>query len=174
MEKKVYIGNDTAGYYLKSKCIEYLEGKGIPYVDCGSDDNPDIEATRYPFFAAKVAKAVASGEARCGLLICGTGIGISMAANKFKGVRAALVNSTYLARMTRRHNDANILCLGGRTIGVNIIANLNINLLATTFCNEVNFFLIKLTNVDFIATAHKFYTNNIFVNSAVVHISTTK
>ena len=86
MEKKIYIGNDTAGYYLKQKCIEYLEGKGISYVDCGSDDNPDIEATRYPFFAAKVAKSVATGEASCGLLICGTGIGISMAANKFKGV----------------------------------------------------------------------------------------
>jgi ribose 5-phosphate isomerase B len=117
MGKKIYIGNDTAGFYLKSKCIEYLEGKGIEYVDCGSEDDPDIEATRYPFFAAKVAAAVASGEARCGLLICGTGIGISIMANKFKGIRAALVTSTYLARMTRRHNDANILCLGGRTIG---------------------------------------------------------
>lgn len=117
MGKKVYLGNDTAGYYLKSKCIEYLEGKGIPYVDCGSKDDPDIEATRYPFFAAKVAAAVISGEARCGVLICGTGIGISIAANKYKGIRAALVNSTYLARMTRRHNDANILCFGGKTIG---------------------------------------------------------
>ena len=117
MEKKIYLGNDTAGYYLKSKCIEYLDGKGIPYVDCGSDDNPDIEATRYPFFAAKVAAAVQSGEARFGILICGTGIGISMTANKFKGVRAALVGSTYQAKMTRRHNDANILCMGGRTIG---------------------------------------------------------
>ena len=86
MEKKVYIGNDTAGFYLKSKCIEYLEGKGIPYVDCGSDDNPDIEATRYPFFAAKVAKAVASGEAKCGLLICGSGIGISIAAVPWHGL----------------------------------------------------------------------------------------
>ena len=117
MEKKVYLGNDTAGFYLKSKCIEYLEGKGIPYVDCGAEDDPDIEATRYPFFAAKVAAAVKRGEARCGVLICGTGIGISIAANKFKGIRAALVNSTYLARMTRRHNDSNILCLGGKTIG---------------------------------------------------------
>ncbi len=117
MEKKVYIGNDTAGYYLKSKCIEYLEGKGIPYVDCGAENNPDIEATRYPFFAAKVAKAVASGEARCGLLICGTGIGISMAANKFKGIRAGLCSSTYDAIMTRRHNNANILCMGGMTTG---------------------------------------------------------
>ena len=62
MEKKVYIGNDTAGYYLKSKCIEYLEGKGIPYVDCGSEDDPDIEATRYPFFAAKVAKLQEPGK----------------------------------------------------------------------------------------------------------------
>lgn len=117
MEKKVYLGNDTAGYFLKSKCIEYLEGKGIPYVDCGSDDNPDIEATRYPFFAAKVAAAVQSGEARCGVLICGTGIGISMAANKFKGIRAALVSSTYQAKMTRRHNNANVLCMGGKIIG---------------------------------------------------------
>lgn len=117
MEKKVYLGNDTAGYYLKTKCIEYLEGKGIPYVDCGSGDNPDIEATRYPFYAAKVAGAVQRGAARCGVLICGTGIGISMAANKFKGIRAGLVNTTYQACMTRRHNDANILCMGGKTIG---------------------------------------------------------
>ncbi len=115
--KKVYIGNDTAGYYLKMKCIEYLEGQGIPYVDCGSEDDPDIESTRYPFFAAKVAKAVATGEARCGLLICGTGIGISIAANKFKGVRAALCSNTYDAVMTRRHNNANILCMGGKTTG---------------------------------------------------------
>ena len=117
MEKKVYLGNDTAGYFLKTKCIEYLEGKGIPYVDCGSEDDPDIEATRYPFFAARVAKAVQNGEAICGVLICGTGIGISMAANKFKGIRAGLCSTTYQARMTRRHNDANILCMGGRTIG---------------------------------------------------------
>lgn len=117
MERKIYLGNDTAGYFLKSKCIEYLKGKGIPYVDCGSENNPDIEATRYPFFAAKVAEAVQSKEAQFGVLICGTGIGISMAANKFKGIRAALVSSTYQAKMTRRHNDANILCMGGKTIG---------------------------------------------------------
>ena len=115
--KPVYIGNDTAGYTLKMQCIEYLKGKGIPYVDCGSDNDPDIDATRYPFFAAKVAKAVQNGDARCGLLICGSGIGITMAANKFKGIRASLVSSTYLARMTRRHNDSNILCMGGRIIG---------------------------------------------------------
>lgn len=115
--KKVYLGNDTAGYFLKTKVIEYLEGKGIPYVDCGSGDDPDIESTRYPFFAARVAKAVSAGEARCGVLICGTGIGISMAANKFKNVRAGLCSTTYQAVMTRRHNDANILCFGGKTIG---------------------------------------------------------
>ena len=117
MEKAIYIGNDTAGFYLKSKCIEYLEGKGIPYVDCGSADDPDIEATRYPFFAAKVAKAVASGEARCGLLICGTGIGMSMAANKIKGIRAACCSDTFSAKFTRLHNDANVLCFGGRVVG---------------------------------------------------------
>ena len=115
--KPIYLGNDTAGYALKAKCIEYLEGKGIPYVDCGSSNDPDIEASRYPFFAAKVAKAVQKGKAHCGILICGTGIGISMAANKFKGIRAALVNTTYQAHMCRSHNDANIICLGGKTIG---------------------------------------------------------
>ena len=117
MEKKIYLGNDTAGYELKMKCIEYLEGKKIPYVDCGSDDNSDIETTRYPFFAAKVAAAVSRGEARCGILICGSGIGVNIIANKYKGVRAALCTSTYLSRMTRRHNDANILCMGGKVVG---------------------------------------------------------
>ena len=117
MEKKIYLGNDTAGYELKMKCIEYLEGKKIPYVDCGSDDNSDIETTRYPFFAAKVAAAVSRGEARCGILICGSGIGVNIMANKYKGVRAALCTSTYLSRMTRRHNDANILCMGGKVVG---------------------------------------------------------
>lgn len=117
MEKKIYLGNDTAGYFLKTKCMEYLDGKNIPYVDCGSPDEPDIEASRYPFFAAKVAAAVSRGEAKCGILICGTGVGISIMANKFKGVRAALCTSTYISRMTRMHNDANILCMGGKTIG---------------------------------------------------------
>ena len=117
MGDKVYLGNDTAGYYLKSKCIEYLEGKGIPYVDCGSDDNPDIEATRYPFFAAKVANAVRSGEARCGVLICGTGIGISLAANKVPGIRAAVCSEPYSAEMTVRHNNAQIIAFGARVVG---------------------------------------------------------
>ena len=115
--KPIYLGSDTAGVFLKKKCIEYLESKDIPYVDCGSEDDPDIEATRYPFFAAKVACAVSEGKASKGILICGTGIGISIAANKFKGVRAALCTDSYMAKMTRTHNDANILCMGGRTTG---------------------------------------------------------
>ncbi len=117
MKKPVYLGCDTAGNYLKLKCIEYLEGQEIPYVDCGSADDPDIEATRYPFFAARVAAAVTEGKAACGVLICGTGIGISIMANKFKGIRAALCADHYDAKMTRSHNDANILCMGGRTTG---------------------------------------------------------
>ncbi len=117
MKHVVYLGSDTAGCYLKQKCIEYLEGKGIEYVDCGSEEDPDIEKTRYPFFAARVAQAVRSGKATCGVCICGSGIGISIAANKFKGIRAALCTSTYQSVMTRRHNDANILCMGGRIVG---------------------------------------------------------
>lgn len=115
--KPIYLGCDTAGNWLKCKCMEYLEGKNIPYVDCGAEDDPDIEKTRYPFFAAKVASAVIKGEASYGVLICGTGIGINIMANKFKGIRAALCTDTYMAKMTRSHNNANILCMGGRTTG---------------------------------------------------------
>ncbi len=117
MEKKIYIGNDTAGYEMKMKCIDYLKGKKIAYVDCGSENNPDIEATRYPFFASKVCNAVTSGETDFGICICGTGIGISMVCNKFHGIRAALCNTTYDAEMARRHNNANVICFGGKTMG---------------------------------------------------------
>lgn len=115
--KPIYLGCDTAGNFLKMKCIELLESRDIPYVDCGADDNPDIEATRYPFFAAKVACAVSQCIASKGILICGSGIGISIVANKFKGIRAALCTDTYQAKMTRSHNDANILCMGGKMVG---------------------------------------------------------
>lgn len=117
MDQKVYIGNDPAGYRLKTIFVEYFKEYGIPYVDCGCDTDQDPEKNRYPFFAARVANAVSKGEARCGVLICGTGTGICMAANKFVGVRASLCTSTYMARMTRSHNNANILCLGGKTCG---------------------------------------------------------
>lgn len=109
----VYIGCDDAGFTMKLEIIEYLKQNGFPYLDCGSGDEP----SRYPYYAARVASAVSSGRAKRGILICGSGIGISIAANKFKNVRAAAVCDPYSARLTRRHNDSNVLCLGGKTLG---------------------------------------------------------
>lgn len=114
MEDIIYIGCDDSGYELKMKVIELLEKNGYRYKDCGSGEEP----SRYPYYAAKVAAAVSKGEIKRGILICGSGIGISIAANKFKGVRASVCTDAYSARLTRRHNDSNILCMGGRMVGV--------------------------------------------------------
>lgn len=116
MEKQVIlIGNDHGGYELKLQILEYLKNRGIPFKDMGSGST---DIVRYPYYAAKVAGAVSSGEAERGILICSTGIGMSIIANKFKGVRASLCTSTYMGRMTRKHNDSNVLCLGGKITGV--------------------------------------------------------
>ena len=115
MEKEtIWIGNDHGGYALKLRLIEYLKDKGCLVNDVGCDST---EIVRYPYFAAKVAGGVSRGEAKRGILVCSTGIGMSIIANKYKRVRAALCTTTYSAKMTRAHNDSNILCLGGKTIG---------------------------------------------------------
>jgi ribose 5-phosphate isomerase B len=111
----IWIGNDHGGYDLKVKIVEYLESQGIPVHDVGTGSS---DIVRYPYFSAKVAGAVSRGLATRGILICSTGIGMSIIANKFKGVRAALCTSTYMGKMTRAHNDSNILCLGGRITGL--------------------------------------------------------
>ena len=113
--REIWIGNDHGGYELKLKILEYLDEKGIPYRDVGCDST---EIVRYPRYAALVAGAVSRGEADRGILICSTGIGMSIAANKYKGVRASMCATSYAAKMTRAHNDSNILCLGGRSVGV--------------------------------------------------------
>ena len=109
---KIMIGNDHAGYALKHILVEYLNNKsGICIIDAGSHTD---ERVPYPLFAAKVASAVASGDVDRGILICATGIGISIVANRYKGVRAALCTNAYMGKMARAHNDSNLLCLGGR------------------------------------------------------------
>jgi len=108
------IGCDHGGYELKLEIIKYLEGKGIPYRDFGCDSNM---AVHYPKYGKMVANAVADGEYEKGILICGTGIGISIAANKVKGIRAALCHDCFSAEATRLHNDANILAMGARVVG---------------------------------------------------------
>ena len=112
---KLFIGNDHGGYALKVALVTHLREKGHDIDDVGSYSE---EIVRYPYYAAKVAKAVVSNPESRGILICSTGIGMSIIANKYKGIRAALCYSTYQARMTSAHNKSNILCLGGRCIGV--------------------------------------------------------
>jgi len=111
----IWIGSDHGGYELKRQIVERLKEKGIVVHDVGSDSE---QIVRYPYYAAEVAGAVSRGQARRGILICSTGVGMSIIANKFRGVRAALCTSTYLAKMTRAHNNSNVLCLGGKTTGV--------------------------------------------------------
>lgn len=113
-DQTIWIGSDHGGYELKLRIVEHLGAKGFSVHDVGSNS---ADTVRYPYYAAKVAGAVSRGKARRGVLICSTGIGMSIVANKFKGVRAALCTTTYMARMTRAHNDANVLCLGGKTTG---------------------------------------------------------
>ena len=109
----IALGCDHGGFEIKNAVIEYLKQKGIAYRDYGCYSTDSVD---YPVYAYQVAAAVASGEAGLGILCCGTGIGISMAANKVKGIRAAVCCDAFCAEMTRRHNNANILCMGGRVI----------------------------------------------------------
>ena len=115
MIRKIFIGADSAGYALKEELREYLKTKGYEVVDCGTHSS---ESCHYPDFAAAVCHGVQGALSDSfGVLICGTGVGMSMCANKYNGIRAALCGDTYSAKMTRRHNDANVLCMGARVIG---------------------------------------------------------
>ncbi len=110
----LWIANDHGGYELKRHILARLDEKGVPYANQGADTDSIV---RYPYYAAAVASAISSGRAEKGILICSTGIGMSIVANRFKNVRASLCTSTYMARMTRAHNDSNLLCLGGMITG---------------------------------------------------------
>jgi ribose 5-phosphate isomerase B len=111
----IVIGSDHAGFDMKEECKSFLEGSKVYSITDMGVYNRD--SSDYPKIAQKVARAVAAGEYQRGILICGSGIGMSIAANRFRGVRAALCHNLYLARMSRLHNNANILVLGGRVIG---------------------------------------------------------
>ena len=111
---KIAIGNDHVGVELKRHIMEHLQAQGHEVVNFGTDDTA---SNHYPIFAQKVANAVVSGEYDRGILICGTGLGISISANKIKGVRCAVCSEPVSARLSREHNDANIVAMGARTIG---------------------------------------------------------
>ena len=115
MKRTIYIGADSAGYTLKEEVKAHLGELGYETVDCGCDSTASCH---YPEFASKVSKSVQNNlDGAFGILICGTGIGISLAANKVRGIRAAVCSEPYSAAMTRRHNDANIIAFGARVVG---------------------------------------------------------
>ncbi len=108
------IGSDHGGFGLKGHIIDYLKDRGIEIKDLGTFDEASCD---YPDIAEKVCGEIVSGNCENGILVCGTGIGMSMAANKIHGIRAALCSDVYSAKMTKQHNNANVICLGGRVIG---------------------------------------------------------
>src|SRR4051812_39408992 len=115
---KWYVGSDHAGFTLRGQLVEILTKLGDEIVDLGTENSKD--SVDYPDFGARVARAVVEKKDGLGLLVCGTGIGISIAANKIPGCRAARVTDTFSARMAREHNDANVVCLGERVTGVGL------------------------------------------------------
>lgn len=126
----IAIGSDHGGFDLKEKVMEHLKEQGIECRDMGCYDKNSCD---YPVYGRAVAKAVAAGEADRGIVICTTGIGISITANKVKGVRAALCSDTLSARLTREHNDANVLALGAGIVGTNLAFEIVDMFLGTDF-----------------------------------------
>ena len=130
---KIAIGCDHGGIGLKPTLIKYLEKEGFEYVDMGCYDTSSVDYTDY---GIAVAKAVANGECDKGILICGTGIGMSIVANKVKGVRCAHCHDVYSAKMTRLHNDTNVIAFGERVIGAGLMTDIVDAFLKTPFSNE--------------------------------------
>lgn len=130
---KIALACDHGGLALKGEIVKYLEQNGYESVDFGTYT---YDSCDYPDFAFQAAKAVAGGECERGIFVCTTGIGISMAANKVKGVRCALCMDTTCARLTREHNNANALALGGGIVGVNLALDIVKTFLETEFSNE--------------------------------------
>ena len=129
----IAIGSDHGGYDLKELVKKHLEEKGYEVKDFGCYDKSSVD---YPDFGLAAARAVASGECEKGIVVCTTGIGISIAANKVKGIRCALCSDVFSAKMTRLHNDANMLALGGGMIGPNVGLEIADTFLTTEFSGE--------------------------------------
>ncbi len=127
---KIYIGSDHGGFAYKQTLIKHLTAKGHEITDVGCDSPASCD---YPDFALPVAKAVAEKAAEVGILICGTGIGMSIAANKVKGVRASLCGDVFSAKATRAHNNSNVLCMGARVIGEGLMLEIADAYLGTAF-----------------------------------------
>ena len=129
----IAIGCDHGGFELKQEIMKHLEENNIEYKDLGTYTKDSCD---YPVYAKKVAKAILSGECEKGILICGTGIGIGITANKFKGIRAALCHDVFSAQATREHNDANVLTMGERVVGPGLALKIVDTFLTTEFSND--------------------------------------
>ena len=142
MQKKIQgeksmiaIGSDHAGFALKQAIMAHLEELGIDFKDYGTYDDKSCD---YPDYAEAVCKAIIEGDAENGILVCGTGIGISIAANRHREIRAAVCTDEFTARATREHNDANVICLGGRVVGEGVALGIIDAFLNTEFSNGAN------------------------------------
>ena len=133
MSDMIAIGCDHGGYPLKNEIIKFLDESGYEYKDFGTYSEASCD---YPEYAKKVAHAVADGQCEKGILICGTGIGVSITANKVKGIRAALVHDCFSAKATREHNNANIITMGARVIGPGLATEIVKIFLDTPFSND--------------------------------------
>lgn len=132
---KIVIGCDHAGVRIKNAVKEHIEKKGFEVVDVGTDST---DSCHYPLYAHAAAEKILSGECELGILICGTGIGMSIAANKHRGIRAACCSDVFSARLTREHNDANVLCFGERVVGVGLALELVDTFLSAEYQNFGN------------------------------------
>ena len=129
----IAIGSDHGGFELKEKLMEHLSERGLEYKDFGTYSSASCD---YPVYAKAVANAVASGECDRGIIICGTGIGVSITANKVRGIRAALCGDCFSAEATRQHNDAHVLCMGARVVGEGLALKIADPFLDTPFSND--------------------------------------
>ena len=129
-KKLVALACDHAGLPLKEELKKHFDETGVAYTDLGTNDTSSVD---YPVYADKLCAEITGGRATCGILVCGTGIGMSIAANKHAGIRAAVVSDTFSARLTRMHNDANVLCLGARVVGAGLATDIADLFLTTAY-----------------------------------------
>ena len=132
---KIVIGCDHAGFAIKNAVKAHLEAKGIELIDVGTNS---ADSCHYPVYANALCETILNGKADLGILICGTGIGMSIAANKHKGIRAACCSDTFSARLTREHNDANVLCFGERVVGMGLALELVDAFIGAEYLNNGN------------------------------------
>lgn len=144
---KIAIGSDHAGFEMKQFLLDRMTKCGFELIDCGVEE---LKSVDYPDYARKVCGRILDGEAEFGILICGTGIGISIAANKIRGIRCALCHTEFSARMARLHNDANVLALGGRVVGQDLAMEIAKTFVESNFSNEIRHIkrIEKITGIE--------------------------